>query len=225
MMLLAVVVLGMVAGGGGQQAAETVRFRLARPGAPVPSYTLTVAADGSATYEVSYPPVVPKYSPYAASLSKLPNTEVTIKTNLSASGTASLFEKLRAAKDLNGGCASKAKNIADTGAKTLTYTGPAGTATCTYNYTEEKNVASLTNTFQAIAFTLDEGRKLEQEHRFDRLALDPETDHLVTAAKDGDAVEFGAIGSALREIAGDPQVLERVRMRATKLLEQAAEHP
>ena len=224
MKLLAAVVLGTVAGGV-QQAPESVSFRLERPGAPLPSYTLTVSADGSTTYQVSYPPVTPKYSPYTATLSKLPNTEVTLKTNLSASGTAALFEKLRATKDLNGGCASKAKNIADTGAKTLTYTGTPGTVTCTYNYTEEKNIVSLTNTFQAIAYTLDEGRKLEQQHRYDRLALDPETDSLMSAAKQGNAAEFGAIGPVLREIADDPQVLERVRLRATKLLEQAAQNP
>ncbi len=35
-------------------------------------------------------------------------------------------------------CASKAKNIADTGKKTLSYTGADGSGSCTYNYSDNK---------------------------------------------------------------------------------------
>ena len=225
MKLLALSGLMLVSSALAQQPADSFSFQLERPGAPVPTYTLTVSGDGSATYQVSYPPEPSKYSPYAASLSKVPNTEVTIKTNLSESGTARIFEKLQATNGFSSGCASKAKNIADTGTKTLTYTVSGAKASCVYNYTEDKNIVALTTMLQAIAYTLDEGRKLEREHRYDRLALDPETDYLVKAAKEGNAAEFGAIGPTLRAIAEDPQVLERVRKRATTLLELAAQNP
>ena len=45
---------------------------------------------------------------------------------------------------------------------------------CVYNYSDNKNVALLTDTFLGIAFTLDEGRKLDFLHRYDRLGLDAE---------------------------------------------------
>ena len=199
-----------------------VAFRMDRSGAPVTSYTLTVQADGSTVYQVSYPSEAPKYSPYAATQKALPNTEATVKTMLSAQGTGSLFERLRAAKGFSAGCASKAKHIADTGTKTLTFTSSEGTASCVYNYTEDKNVTAITSFFEGVAATLDEGRKLETDHRYDRLALDAEMDYLVAAAKNGTAVEFGAIAPTLRAIADDPQVLERVRKRAVNLLAQAA---
>ena len=90
-------------------------------------------------------------------------------------------------------CASKAKNIADTGVKTLTYVSAGGTAACTYNYTDDKTIAALTARFESIAFTLDEGRKLETKHKFDRLGLDPESDSLVKAVKLGEATELGRL--------------------------------
>lgn len=201
---------------------DTVTFRFERAGNVVPNFTLTVHADGSATYQVSYPPQIPKYSPYAATLKAQPNTDVTITTTLSAVTTAKLFDRLNSTNGFKAGCASKAKNIADTGTKTLTYTSAAGAATCVYNYAEDKTIVALTDTFQAIALTLDEGRKLETEHRYDRLALDPEIEFLTKQAKAGNAIEFNTIGPILHAIADDPQVLERVRTRAAALLAQAA---
>ena len=204
---------------------ETVTFRFERAGNFIPNFTLTLHSDGSAAYQVSYPPEVPKYSPYAATVASLPNTNVTVNVTLTPATTSRIFDQVRSTNGFHAGCASKAKNIADTGTKTLTYTSASSAATCVYNYSDDKTIASLTSTFQAIAFTLDEGRKLEIKHRYDRLALDPETEYLVTAAKRGEALEFGTIAPTLRAIADDPQVLERVRARATSLLAQAAATP
>jgi hypothetical protein len=203
----------------------TIAFRFERAGNVIPNFTLTLHADGSATYQVSYPPEVPKYSPYAATIASLPNTDVTVNVTLTPALTARVFDQVRGTNGFRAGCASKAKNIADTGTKTLTYTSASSAATCVYNYADDKTIVSLTSTFQAIAFTLDEGRKLAIKHRYDRLALDPETEFLATAAKQGNALEFGTIAPTLRAIADDPQVLERVRARATSLLAQAAATP
>jgi hypothetical protein len=208
-----------------QPSTDTISFRLDRPGIPLPSYTLTVHSDGSASYQVSYPPEVPRYSPYAESIKALPNTNITINVTLSKAGTSRLFELVRGTNNFSAGCASKAKHIADTGTKILTYNSSAALATCVYNYTEDKTILALTHTFQAIALTLDEGRKLETSHRYDRLALDPETEFLIASAKEGTAAEFGAIAPTLKSIADDPQVLERVRTRAAELLAQAATNP
>jgi len=200
---------------------ETITFHFERPGLPVPVFTLTVHDDGSAVYQASVRPEVPKYSPYAATIAAQPNTEVTTNVTLTPATTTKLFDEVRGTHNFANGCASKAKNIASSGKKTLTY----GTATCNYDYTEDKTIYALTSTFEAIAFTLDEGRKLENKHRYDRLALDPETEYLVNAVQAGNAVELATIAPTLRSLADDPQVLERVRMRAAKLLAQAGTAP
>jgi hypothetical protein len=200
---------------------ETITFHFERAGLPVPVFTLTVHTDGTAVYQASYRPEVPKYSPYAATIAAQPSHEVTTDVTLTPATTAKLFGELRGDRNFPNGCASRAKNIASSGKKTLNYTGQAGASTCTYDYTEDKTIAALTATFEAIAFTLDVGRKLEIEHRYDRLALDPETEYLVEAVRNGNAVELSTIAATLRSLADDPQVLERVRARAVRLLAQA----
>jgi hypothetical protein len=119
-------------------------------------------------------------------------------------------------------CASKAKNIADTGTKTITYAGPEGSGSCTYNYTEVKELASLTETFQGITETLDVGRQLDHLHRFDRLGLDAEMAYLKQEVTAGRALELQTIDETLRSIVQDADVMARVRARASAMLTQIA---
>jgi hypothetical protein len=65
------------------------------------------------------------------------------------------------------------------------------------------------------------GRKLDFERRFDRLGLDAELLSLENAVKSKDALELGNIASTLKTIASDTDVMQRARMRAGKLLDQA----
>jgi hypothetical protein len=118
-------------------------------------------------------------------------------------------------------CASTAKNVADTGKKTLYYGGfgvDGFPGSCTYNYTENKDVQTLTMLFQGIAETLDEGRKLDYLHRYDRLGLDAEMESFTREVSDGHAIELQVIADTLRSLAGDPDVMQRVRTRASALL-------
>jgi hypothetical protein len=115
-------------------------------------------------------------------------------------------------------CASKAKNIADTGTKTLSYSAPDGTGSCTYNYSENKEVEELTGMFQGMAETMDEGRILDHLHRFDRLGLDDAMTFLAQEVSAGRALEVGTITASLRSIADDADVMQRVRARARTLL-------
>jgi hypothetical protein len=82
-------------------------------------------------------------------------------------------------------------------------------------------VMTLTELLQGIVTTLDFGRKLDFDHRFDRLGLDQDTADLMEAVGEGRAIEVGAIGRTLRSIALDNEVLERVRQRASSLLQQS----
>ena len=201
-------------------AGETLTFRMDHSGTTLASYTFTINEDGSAVYAASYPPDPPKFSPYAATAATAPNAQVSTTIQLTPGTTERLFEHVRATNGFHDGCASKAKHIANTGQKTLVYSSGGKEATCSWNYSEDKNVVFVADTFEAIALTLDEGRKLDQKHRYDRLALDPEIEFLFDSAKQGKAQELATIAPALRAIADDPQVLERVRTRAAKLLAQ-----
>jgi hypothetical protein len=138
--------------------------------------------------------------------------------NVSPATAAKVFALARELKRFNFQCASKARNVADTGKKTLTYNGLDATTSCTYNYSENKNVETLTELFFGLAETLDEGRKLDFLHRYDRLGLDAALEFLAQEVSAGRALDIGIIAPSLRSLAADPNVMERVRNRAATLL-------
>lgn len=197
-----------------------IHFHFERPGFSVPVYSFLVREDGSGIYTATYQADPSLKDSPATVVQSLPDQTETKPLSLSASTTAKLFAEVKNTQGFRGGCASKAKNIADTGTKMLSYKGGEGTTSCTYNYSENKPVVEMTTIFQAMAFTLDAARKLDRLRRFDRLGLDREMSVLADAAENGRAIEMANIASSLHSIIDDEQVLERVRMRATKLLEQ-----
>ena len=198
-----------------QKRTAQVVFDFERPGLPVPRFTLTVHEDGTGRYEAEQ--VFP-----SSGSSDTPSTQpVDRAITLSAATTAQIFTTARALERFNMACASSLKGIADTGKKTLRYTGTGGDGSCTYNFSQDKRVVALTDMFQAIALTLDMGRKLDFDHRFDRLGLDATMASLAEQVDTGRAMELGTIASTLRSIARDSEVLERVRLRAARLLKQA----
>ncbi len=199
-------------------AQPVVSFQFDRPGLPVPKFTIKVQENGSGSYEAD---VVPGVGGSGVEGAVVASQHVNRPISLSSATVAEVFKAARTLDHFNIACDSKAKNIANTGAKTLSYSGADGHGSCTYNYSENKDVTALTNTFLAIAFTLDEGRRLDFLHRFDRLGLDAEMNALADQVKSGGALELGTIAPTLRSIAGDEMVMERVRLRAAKLLERA----
>jgi hypothetical protein len=197
----------------------TVSFQFDRKGLEVPRFTLLVREDGTGTYQAEQ---VPRASANAVNVAAGSHINRTI--TVSPATTVKIFKIAHDTDRFNLDCASKAKNIADTGTKTLTYAGPDGRGSCTYNYSEVKSIAALTDIFEAIAFTLDEGRKLDFLHRFDRLGLDAEMTSLSNELEQGRALELINITPSLTSIASDTDVMQRVRLRAAKLLEQAKEN-
>jgi hypothetical protein len=202
----------------GQTAASPgaeISFQFERTGLPVPQFKLVIHEDGTGTY--------------LADQAEIPANERSMRgqaaqhidrpLKLSPATTAKIFKSARALNFFKVECASKAKNIADTGKKTLTYTGPDGSGSCLYNYSENKAVVALTETFLGVAYTLDEGRRLDFLHRYDRLGLDAEMNTLEQEVEAGRALELGTIASTLAAIADDPSVIQRARLRATKMLE------
>lgn len=194
-----------------------ISFQFERAGLPVPKFTIKVQENGSGSYQADVVPGVGSYE--GASMPAEATQHVSREIVLSPATTAMLFKTARALNHFNIDCDSQAKNIANTGAKTLSYSGADGKGSCTYNYSENKDVTALTNTLLGIAYTLDEGRRLAFLHRFDRLGLDAEMNTLRDEAKDGRALEIETIAPVLTSIMNDEQVMQRVRQTAAKLLE------
>jgi hypothetical protein len=119
---------------------------------------------------------------------------------------------------------AKQKNIAKTGQKTLAYHGrsAAGGQTIvhssTYNYSLNSDVQELTRLFQAIAATLDYGRKLEFQSRFDKLGMDARLKALQDMQASHYIEELQSIGPILQKIADDPNMMHINRVTAKQLL-------
>ena len=207
-----------------QTPTATLSFHFERPGLPVPEYTFALHPDGTGTYSAQYAPAAQPTSRYGGvdAGAAAPPESVDMPILLSEATTAKLFERARTVGYFEHPCETKAKNIANTGKKVLSYAGPGGSGTCTYNYTENKLIAAVTDTFIGIAYTLEEGHTLAASHRFDHLGLDAEMIQFAEAVKEGRALEVGAIAPVLRSIAEDTQLLDRVRARATQLLTASA---
>ncbi len=210
-------------GGEGPRAAAggpaTVTYEFERPGLAVPRFRMLVREDGTGRYDAEE---VPAEGVGARAVGN-GLAQVSRPISLRPATTARIFKAARMERNFTKICASKLKNIADTGEKTLSYEGADGRGSCRYNYTENKNIAMLTDLFLGIALTLDEGRKLEFKRRYDRLGLDAELDVLTQSNDSGRALELGTIDGLLRELAGDTEMMQRVRLRAAKLLDRAGD--
>jgi hypothetical protein len=199
------------------KAIAAVSFQFDRPGLPVPHFTLELREDGTGRYQADQ-------AERASTTNGIRGEEAKHVDRTLQLRPASVAKIFKAARDLNYfnlACASKAKNIADTGKKTLTYIGADGRGSCLYNYSEDKKIETLTGTFLGVAYTMDEGRRLEFLHRYDRLGLDAEMNTLAQESEAGRALELGTIAPALSAIADDAAVMQRVRLLAAKLLAQA----
>ncbi len=189
---------------------STYHFHFERAGLPVPSYDFLIDEPAQ------------QYTTRGAAPGG-PDGVTVQNLHLSAATRRRIVQLFEQTHGLSN-CASRAKGIAKTGIKTLSYhlAYKADTFSCTYDYSESKPVQELTALFQSMAFTLDEGRKLRQLHQYDRLGLDAEMKILVNAVKSGQALEMGNIADELKSLADDTEVLERVRSSAATLLNSAA---
>jgi hypothetical protein len=196
----------------------TYQFERPTPGVSVPRYTVVLHEDGSGTYHAEE---VERRSADSA-MQQVSTKIIDRPMTVTAETTAKIFQTARALDHFNMFCGTKAKNIADTGKKTLSYAGSDGSGSCTYNYSDDKSVEELTDLFYGIVYTMDVGRKLDFERRFDRLGLDAEMIALEQAVKDKHALELGNIAPTLQRLASDPEMMKRVQTRAAKLLVMAS---
>jgi hypothetical protein len=218
LMRIAAVLLGVLFAGGvfaqNPAAAVTrahIRFTLEDPQLQPRAYTLDVHEDGSATYTAIY----------AASVAGDPAVQqVERPIHIHGLFVSRLFQAARKDHFFASNCADGHRRVAFTGKKTLAYAGPDGSGSCTFNYSREKELNRITSELVAVGYTLQVGKRLKQEHRYDRLSLADELEGLQEALRDGRALDPENIAPELEAIANDGAVLDLARARARSLLER-----
>ena len=183
------------------------------PGVSPSHWTLTLHRDGRGHFraERGNPPNVSEGM-------DVPDEDRDVR--LSADYVEHLFQTAEEHNWFNQKCESHLK-VAFQGWKKLSYTGPEGQGSCTFNYSKDKEIQALGDSLVGVAETLREGARLEMLLQHDRLGLDREMEYISDGAKDGRMVQIGAIREILERLAADDEVLERVRKRAQTLLAHA----
>jgi hypothetical protein len=187
----------------------TITFSLDFPGSDPDHYSISVRSDGHATYE-SRGKISTDSDDHDAYQTEFTLTE-TIR--------AQIFALAAHAHYFSGKIDSGNKKLAFTGAKALTYADAQRTVTAKYNYSSQSEVEQLTTLFENISATLEFGRRLTYDHRYQKLALDEELKHMETQVAGHSLLELQAVKPILQAIYDDNSVINVVRARAQRLME------
>jgi hypothetical protein len=113
---------------------------------------------------------------------------------------------------------SHLKHIAQTGKKTLQYRSPQIQGSATYNWSLNADVQELTRMFAAIAMTIEFGRKLAFQYRYDKLGMDERLKQLEELQASHGVEELQVLSGMLHKIANDPNLMNISRQSAQRLL-------
>lgn len=186
----------------------TVTFTLDFPGSDPDHYSITARSDGPGHYECS------------AKISEGSDDRENYQTDFTFSGAtrARIFALAAQAHYFSGKIDSGKRNLANTGAKKLSYKDGQRDFTATYNYSSVPPAQQLTTLFQSVSATLEFGRRLSHYHRYQKLALDEQLKLMEDQARQGDLVELQAVKPVLQEIYDDSSVINVVRARAQRII-------
>lgn len=184
-------------------AAPAVSFTFDRPQVQTTHYEIILGEDGKGIYRAK----------------TLQGVAVESAITVSPAATKRIFEEAHATDGFRKvQCETHLKNMAQTGKKVLTWNGGQDSGSCTYNYSDDKEIAGITAIFQGIAATMEMGQRLAYLHRYDRLGLDAEITGLGNSVKSGWAGELQNIEPILKKIVNDVSLMERVRSKAEALM-------
>ncbi len=176
-----------------------------------PHYTITLEENGVGRFvsKAGTPPPDDTDDVYPAPMDR----EIRVDPAL----LADLFRYARAHQYFNQDCNRKGR-LAFTGNKTMTYVGPDGRGSCAFVWANNSELQQLSERLNAVAFTLEVGRRLDVEVHHDPLGLDAELESLENAVQEQRANDLPNIAPELQYIASDQDVMNRVRKRALALL-------
>lgn len=186
-------------------------FSVANPRVEPSQYTLEIRQDGTGEYKATY--TASGMDSAAAPADRAIRVQDPV--------LAEIFSAARKYNFFATDCQEPHGHVAFTGKKTLSYIGPDGKGSCTFNYSREKGIDQTATNLMSVAYTLEVGARLASEHRYDRLSLDAELKALQEAVADRSALEIENIAPVLESIANDDAVMNLARARAQKLLNEA----
>ncbi len=186
----------------------TVSYAEDFAGANPSHYEITITRDGQGTY-ISNGQLSSDAQP--AELTPVPFA-------ISDAVRNQIFDLAKHAHYFEGKVDSGRTNIANTGAKTLSYHDDKHETKATYNYSEIPAIQQETSIFQNLSTTLEFGRSLTFFHKYQKLALDDELKKMDDLRRDGMLGDVQAIAPILRDIAHDQRVMNMTRSRALRLL-------
>ena len=174
-------------------------------------WTLTLHPDGSGhfTSQRNTAPISPRQELEAPDI----NRDIQVTPQFAQR----VFLTARREHWFNEQCASHLK-VAFQGWKRLSYKGPEGAGSCTFNYSKIKEVEALSDSLIAVEETILEGARLEMFLEHDPLGLNKEMQFLTQAAQNGEAQQICTIRDILERLAQDDHVMDLVRKQAQKLL-------
>jgi hypothetical protein len=177
-------------------------------GIPWQKYSITVQADGNTHFQGTPAPDA------AGGDTDLFQQDFT----MSEANRTKVFDLAKKLNYFQGNFESPLKRIARTGSKALEYKSATANGSTTYNWLQNADVQELTNLFTAIASTLDYGRKLTFQYRFDKLGMNARLRELADLQANHYAAELNAIAPILRKIADDPNTMHISSQTAQQLL-------
>jgi hypothetical protein len=176
-------------------------------GFPWQSYSITVHSDGASGFD------------------GIPHADETNDTDayrqdftMSDANRQKVFELAQKLHYFQGDYDSHLKHVAQTGKKTLQYQSPQANGSTTYNYPQNPDVQQLTTLFTGIAMTLDFGRKLAYQYRYDKLGMNECLKQLEDLQASHGVEELQIIAPILRKIWNDPNLMNISRQSARRLL-------
>lgn len=185
-----------------------ITFTLDFPGSQPEHYFISIQSDGTSRYESSGKISADSDDTDSFNLDFNASTELRQKI-FTLAAKAGYFQK-----DLDG----HHKNIAFTGKKVLTYKDAKRHGESTYNYAAQPAVQELTSLLQSLSATLEFGRRLHYDHRYQKLAIEAELKRMEEENHITAMVEVSAIAPILRQIIDDPSIMNVSRARAQRLL-------
>ncbi len=194
----------------------TITFRFENPALSPAAYDLSFAEDGNGHYH-SEPGDVAPPSPHGGKAQPFDQD-----IHVEAAVRQQIFALARAHNFFAIACEASKSKVAFSGKRTISYSGPDGAGSCTYNYSKDAQLNKLSETLIAVSNTLEIGRVLRLDLLYDHLSLDAELETLAEYVKQGRAIELGNIAPELTAIDQDPSVLSRARARAHAMLQNAS---
>ncbi len=189
--------------------AATVTFSLDFPHSDPDHYTISVTSDGHAHYAST------------ARISDQSEDRDNYSTDftLSVATREHIFELASQAQYFSGKVDSGNHKLAFTGTKKLVYADGQRNNSADYNYSPVPAVQQLTILFQNMSATLEFGRRIVYEHKYQKLALDDELQRMEEQARQGQLAELQAVKPILQGVYDDPSVMNVARAHALRIMD------